>query len=415
MMDMIAEFGLIAKNLERESITFKEHMNSLKRVTDEDVVDGVDRLIYNHALKKGELARLLGFSKNTQLDTFIQSLNFDVSYFKQGQSHCYDRFTVSQLLDARSIPRYGDQYDSMVWGVANQKGGTGKTTTTLSLAVAIALDLSLNARVVVLDADMQGSGGQSLILSHSDDSQIYVTLADLILYKYEPDGLVSKLINENGMSFEDVVLESAFGTHLPNMMAYPAFPDDDRLAEVYSELNDEEKDTLISTLRNEIVPILKKKFDFILIDTPPQDSPITWTCIEACDGLLIPVTPSKLDMLSTKNFIQSLHNKGPQYPSKLTNLKCSKFVNVNVDTTSVNATDMIQQLLAAAPYYTLTNFIERNEFYQEASNRDRTILDIMKSESSCSLKKVDSALMSLNSVYKEFIRESQRVSRKLKQ
>ena len=62
-----------------------------------------------------------------------------------------------------------------VIAITNQKGGVGKTTTTLNLGVGLAMQ---GKRVMLLDADPQGSLTVSLGIKNPDD--LPVSLADIM-------------------------------------------------------------------------------------------------------------------------------------------------------------------------------------------------------------------------------------------
>ena len=72
-----------------------------------------------------------------------------------------------------------------VCGVANRKGGTGKTTTSIHLAHALALE---GARVLFVDADPQGSATQWLAARDSDSPAPFrlVGLAQPIIHRELP-------------------------------------------------------------------------------------------------------------------------------------------------------------------------------------------------------------------------------------
>ncbi|WP_419640833.1 ParA family protein, partial [Vibrio anguillarum] len=79
------------------------------------------------------------------------------------------------------------------------------------------------------------------------------------------------------MSDEDLILEAACGTHLPNLSIYVAYPNDEIYSDIFHSLDDEEvQSKMLRELRDFVIPVLQKRFDIIIIDTPPQDSPITW-------------------------------------------------------------------------------------------------------------------------------------------
>lgn len=56
------------------------------------------------------------------------------------------------------------------------------------------------------------------------------------------------------------------------------------------------------------INILKKDYDFVIIDGPPHTSSISRSCIIASDLVLIPITPSPYDVWAANEIIDLLHN-----------------------------------------------------------------------------------------------------------
>lgn len=412
-MSILDQILIIGQRMKAEQISLKEsiaEVNTIK-VTDEQV-DGLDRLIYNHCLNKTALADFFGKSRNTfsKIVTEMQAKKIIGEPIFQNKNHLYTRFDVQVIMEELGAHRYSDMYKPRVIVIENHKGGTGKSTTTATIATAAALDLHLNARCCIVDLDPQGSLGNNLIRATNDDD-IYLTITDVLLAEYEPDGDYSQYIAA-GYSEADIIANIPFSTHLPNMDVITAFPTDDRFTDLYWRLSKDERNKLLTRFRDIVVPVLKEHYDLIFIDTPPQDSPIIWSTNEAADALLVPITPREYDFASTTNYMLTIGARSQQLPSRGENIKWMKVLAVNVDDRSQHEVRTLNKLVRTVQDKFMTTNIKHSEAFVAAAERGRTILDIKKSEDLCPAKQFDIAEMSVNSVYQQFINEIKSFSAK---
>ena len=134
--------------------------------------------------------------------------------------------------------------------IAAIKGGTGKTTTTAALAQAAAAD---KKKVLIIDLDPQANVS-------------YITGADLqqrgsyhLLHGQSP----TELIQTTGQGL-DVIPGNA-------------------------DLSLETSSNASANRLKEAIEPIKKKYDFIFIDTPPTMGEVTYNALNASTGLIIPL------------------------------------------------------------------------------------------------------------------------------
>lgn len=410
VVDQIEEVG---RRMQEEQANLEEAIleTCSINVSDEQLENGVNRLIYNHCINKSKLRDFFGGAKGTfnkRIDTVIAEGVISEPIF-QNRSHLFTRHQVATLMEHWGSPSYRDNYQSQVISIQNHKGGTGKSTTTVALAVKTALDLDLNAKVCLIDLDPQGSAARGLI--QPSDDEVYLTMADLLVADYEPDSDVSQYL-EMGNSFEDVVLATPFSTHLPNLDVITAFPTDEKFTDYYWRMPDEEKGAFLARFKNEVLPILRQKYDLIYLDLPPQDSPITWSAAEATDCILVPITPRTYDFASTTNYMRTLPNRLRTLPSQGTNIKWMKMIAVNYNDKSKPERNTFDKLLRSVRSQFMTATIKHSDAFVAAADLNRSVLDIMKSEDICSDKQFDIAVNSVNAAYDQFIVEMKVVAAK---
>jgi len=167
----------------------------------------------------------------------------------------------------------------LVWTIANQKGGVGKTTTAISLA---GLLVERGFRVLLIDTDPHASLTSYL---QYDSDQLPVSLYDLF---QDPA--------QNKAQLEQVILP----TEITNLSLIPASM---ALATLDRVLGNKEGMGLF--LKKQLM-FVEDDYDVVLIDCPPVLGVMMVNALAACDKVLLPVQTEFLASKGLERMVKTL-------------------------------------------------------------------------------------------------------------
>lgn len=392
-----------------KSLSPKIAANEISRI--EAVLDNIktpeelNKLILNHSLFQSDAARACGISLNTFKERVAEALKQGVIPDVLFESNKY-RYTLSHvhaLMDWMKCPKWEDKGKGcIVLNVQNQKGGSGKSTTVITLGTGIALRLNERRRVLVIDLDPQGTQRVVATPGLSAESGL-LSAVDIMLGKDEPGSNYSQYL-EAGYTEDAILNASILKTHIPNFDILPAFPADERFSsQAWFEFARTGELRHVELLKNKIIDPLRDKYDIILIDTGPHVNPLTWSALEACNAMLVPVSTRKLDVVSTGQFIQNLPEQLERLPSKGANIKYFKVVAVCYDEEQGRDLDMLNQMKEVFGRDMLNSNIKRSPAFEAATRNYRTIFDLRKIDGLCPDRQLDKATASSNDLIRELL------------
>lgn len=136
----------------------------------------------------------------------------------------------------------------------NQKGGVGKTTSAVNLAAGL---VQLGRRVLLIDIDSQANATSTFLREHEIRASLY-------------DALVSDVVDPDRCIYQV----------RPKLWLMPAKM---KLAKVQSLIGD------TTTALRDIIEELPRRFDTVVIDSPPSAGPLFLNAIGGADEVIIPV------------------------------------------------------------------------------------------------------------------------------
>ena len=163
--------------------------------------------------------------------------------------------------------------------LVNQKGGVGKTTTSINLSSSLG---HLGKKVLLIDLDPQSNSTTGLGV---DRAKIKKSIYNVIMGDCE-------------------IKEAIIKTQFKNLSIIPAMID---LAGVDIELiqiSVQDKEFVITEQLKKQLEMVKDRYDFIIIDCPPNLGILTTNALAASDSVLIPI---QCEYYSLEGVNQLLH------------------------------------------------------------------------------------------------------------
>ena len=164
----------------------------------------------------------------------------------------------------------------MILAIANQKGGVGKTTTAFNLSSALAL---IGKSTLLVDVDPQAHSTVCVVNNSSKfDKSIYDVLVD-------SEVKIREVIVETSVPGLEIAISKIAMAKLEPIL----------LGEIDGHFR----------LRDVMEPI-KKRYEFIIIDTPPTLGLITINALVAATHILIPIQSSYLSLEGTDDLLETV-------------------------------------------------------------------------------------------------------------
>lgn len=161
--------------------------------------------------------------------------------------------------------------------ITTNKGGSGKTTIATNLACSLAI---LNKKVILIDLD-------GLCAINFEFGKTYNDVKN---------HTILDVLNENN-KLENCVLK--IHNNLDLLVSDPNLKEWDKLII---------QNNLLESRLNQLLNWLKKQYNYVIIDTPPQMSNINYLAIKLSDLLIIPFELDQINIFSTFATLSEINN-----------------------------------------------------------------------------------------------------------
>lgn len=193
--------------------------------------------------------------------------------------------------------------------IANQKGGSGKTTTSVNLAAALG---EKGRRVLLLDLDPQHSATAWFGVNHGGKG---------ILAIFTDDGNLADFVQAAGAAGVDLVPSSTWLVGVEKILAGEVGPE--------------------TILRRQLARLAPDRWDYLLIDCPPTLGLLTINALAAVRELLVPV---EAHVMALSGLAQLLRTVEVVRDRLNPDLHISGILACRVDARTRHAREVVEQL-----------------------------------------------------------------------
>ena len=196
-----------------------------------------------------------------------------------------------------------------IFAIANQKGGSGKTTTSVNLAAALS---ELERRVLVMDLDPQHSSTDWFGIKNTGKE---------VLGIFTDNGDPADFVREAGAPGVDLIPSSSWLVGAEKILA----------GEVGAE----------TILRRNLQRLPPDRWDYLLMDCPPTLGILTVSALAAAEELLVPVEAHVMALSGLAQLLQTVELVRERLNPKL---KISGILACRVDARTRHAREVVEQL-----------------------------------------------------------------------
>lgn len=200
--------------------------------------------------------------------------------------------------------------------IANQKGGTGKTTTAVNIGAGLARYLGPD-QVLLVDTDTQSNSTLAYLgpeIPFGGRRGNVYTILDV----YEQSVPVEQAIHK-------ISLDGRAGEY-PSSRIH-ILPAQIELAAIESSLNSGLTGLFI--LRNAIKE-LRDKYRVILVDCPASLGAFTMSALLACDYLIVPVIPGQYEFAGLRSLLETVERVGEFDPIEIIGVLPTRIKHTNI-------------------------------------------------------------------------------------
>lgn len=223
--------------------------------------------------------------------------------------------------------------------IVNQKGGVGKTTTSINLAVALAMQ---NKKVLLIDFDQQANATIGLGVKRED---VLFDITDFFTHIA-------------------VLYQAIIKTDVENLKLIPASIKLANVDESLYQIPDKE------FLLDRKLKVIKKDYDYILIDCPPSLGLIVDNALYASDSVIIPVECGYYSYDALNQMIHKISKVQKVKPIEIEGILLTKLDNRN--TLGYEIVDKINFLFPDKIFKTIITY---SSHIQEAPLHGKSVVE----------------------------------------